>query len=89
MNKRGKLEIMKDILQIIQINNSIKPTPLQRKSNISSLRFKSYYKELLEKNLIREIINSKNEKSIILTDKGFKFLSKYNTIINFIQEFEL
>ncbi len=89
MVKRARLEIIQDILKIIQENhNSIKPTPLLRKSNISSSRFKQYLNEMLEKKLVREIIN-KRGKRIDLTDKGLAYIEKYRTIINFIDEFEL
>lgn len=89
MVKRSKLQIMKDILQIIKENrNSIKITPLIRKSNISSSRFKEYYSELVEKNLVKENIEGIN-KITSLTDKGVRFLEKYQTIISFIDEFEL
>ena len=89
MAKRGKLEIIKDILKIIQDNhNSIKPTPLLRKSNISSARFEEYFNELLDKKFIKEF-NHKGEKFISLAEKGFKFLEKYKTIVSFIEEFEL
>ena len=90
MTKRSKLEIINDMLKIIQENrNSIKPTPLLRKSKLSSLRFKEYYTGLVERNLAREITSKEGEKFIILTEKGFKFLEKYKTIVNFIDEFEL
>jgi len=90
MVKRAKLEIMRDILKIIQDNrNSIKPTPLLRKSKMSSVGFKEYYNELLEKKFIREIIDEKQDKYIILTEKGFKFLERYMAIVDFIDEFEL
>ena len=89
MAKRNKLEIIKDILTIIHSNhNSIKSTPLLRQSNISTARFKEYFNELVEKKFIKEV-NNKKSKSISLTDKGFKFLEKYKTIVNFIEEFEL
>ncbi len=89
MAKRGRLEIIKDILSIIQSNqNSIKITPLIRKSNLSSSNFYEYHSELLEKNFIKEATRS-NNKFISLTDKGLKFLEKYKTIIRFIDEFEL
>jgi predicted transcriptional regulator len=89
MVKRGKLEIMKDILKIIQENrNSIKSTPLLRQSNLSSARFKEYFNELLDKRFIKES-NNNREKFISLTEKGFKFLDKYKVMINFIDEFEL
>lgn len=88
--KRGRLEIIKDMLSIIQENrNSIKTTPLLRKSNVSSSKFKCYTSELTEKGFIIELKNKHDEKIISLTEKGFKFLEKYKTIINFIEEFDL
>lgn len=89
MTKRGRLEIIHDILKTINKNgNSIKSTPLLRKSNISTSRFKKYFKELTEKKFITET-KIKDEKLVSLTEKGFKFLEKYQTIITFIDEFEL
>ncbi len=89
MVKRGKLQIINDILNLIRENhNSIKITPLLRKTNISSARFKEYYIELIEKKFIKEI-NNKGNNFPCLTEKGIKFLEKYKTIINFIDEFEL
>lgn len=89
MPKRNKLEIIHDILKIIQTNNnSIKPTPLLRKTNLSSTRFKEYFQDLKFKEFIKET-NHGNKRSISLTEKGYKFLEKYKTIINFIDEFEL
>jgi predicted transcriptional regulator len=87
--KRGKLEIMKDVLFIIRENrNAIKSTPLLRKSNLSSARFQEYFSDLLKKGFVREI-EDKQGKSVSLTDKGFKFLERYQIIVNFIDEFEL
>jgi len=89
MVKRAKLEIMKDILKIIQDNQKgIKITPLIRKSNLSSQRFKEYYSDLTDKNFVIERIID-NGKLIFLSEKGSKFLDKYKTIISFIEEFEL
>jgi len=87
MAKRQKLEIVKDILEIIRESREIKHTPLLRKSNLSSARFKGYYQDLFQKGLIREI--NKEGKRIVLTEKGRRFLEKYKTIIRFIEEFEL
>lgn len=87
MKKRNKLEIIRDILKIIQESNSIKPTPLLRRSNVSSSRFKEYYSDLLEKEFIKETYG-KNKK-ISLTEKGQRYLEKYFAIVNFIDEFEL
>jgi len=87
--KRNKLEIIKDILKIIQDNKkSIRITPLIRKSNLSSKRFYEYFKEMIEKELIREINNQKT-KEIQITEKGQKYLERFNAIISFIEEFDL
>jgi predicted transcriptional regulator len=89
MAKRGKLEIMRDILKLIKENrNMIKPTPLLRRSNLSSKRFQEYFSELLEKGFVREA-NDRSGKLIALTDKGFRYLERYSTITSFIEEFEL
>jgi predicted transcriptional regulator len=88
--KRDRLEVIHDILRIIQdSHNSIKQTPLLRKSNLSSQRFIDYYGELLSKGLVKEIVDKKGRKYISLSDKGFKFLEKYSLILGFIEEFEL
>ncbi len=90
MTKRERLEIIRDILKIIkENNNSIKPTPLLRKSNLSSERFKEYYLDLVSKKMIVKRVDFRGEKIISLTEKGFKFLEKYNIIVSFIEEFDL
>jgi len=89
MAKREKLEVVKDILKIIQDNhNSIKPTPLLRKSNLSTKRFSIYMKELLEKEFVKEM-KGIDGKHFSLTIKGHRYLEKYQSIVNFIDEFEL
>ena len=88
--KRNRLEVIYAILKIIRDhNNSIKPTPLLRYSNISSSSFSDYYNELIAKEFVKEITDKKGKKYITLTDKGFKYLEKYSLIIGFIDEFEL
>ena len=88
--KRDRLEIIYGFLKLIQDNhNSIKPTPLLRKSNLSSQSFKEYFEELLTKGFVKELVDKKGRKYITLTDKGFSYLQKYNTILGFIDEFEL
>ena len=88
--KRERLEVIYDILKIVRNkNNSIKPTPLLRHSNLSSSSFAEYYFELVSKEFVKEITDKKGRKYITLTDKGFKYLEKYNLILGFIDEFEL
>lgn len=88
--KRDRLEVIHDFLSIIAVNhNSIRPTPLLRKTNLSSQSFLEYYRELLEKSFVREISDKAGRKYICLTDKGFSYLEKYELILGFIDEFEL
>lgn len=88
MQKRSRIEIIRDILEIIQGHKKIKLTPLLRKSNLSTSRFKEYFNELEQKKFIR-IIHSKNSREIVLTEKGYRYIEKYKDIMGFIEEFEL
>lgn len=88
--KRGRLEIIKGILEIVKNNhNSILATPLLRKTGLSSARFKEYYSELLAKGFVIETIDKRGGKHVSLSEKGFRFIEKYRVIIDFIDEFEL
>ena len=88
--KRERLEVIHDILTVIrENNNSIKHTPLLRFSNLSLIRFSSYYDELIDKKFIKELYDKKDKKFITLTDKGFKYLEKYKLIVQFVDDFEL
>jgi predicted transcriptional regulator len=88
--KRDRLEIIHDILKIVRDNNnSIKPTPLLRYSNLSSRSFNEYFVELKVKGLLKEVLDKKKKRYITLTDNGFEFLEKYKQIKGFIDEFNL
>jgi predicted transcriptional regulator len=89
MAKRGRLEIIYDILTLVkESNNGIKTTPLLRKSNLSTSRFKEYYSEILEKEFVREF-NSSDGKKVLISEKGLLFLDKYRAITGFVDEFGL
>lgn len=88
--KRDRLEVIYDILKIIQkYHNSIKPTPLLRYSNLSSQRFSEYFLELSEKEFVKEIEDKKGRRFITLTDKGFRYIEKYDMVRGFIDDFNL
>lgn len=90
MTRRDRLEIIHDILTIIRKHgNSILPTPLLRFSNLSTQNFNRYMEELIEKGMVKEIYDEKGRKYYTLTDKGFRFLEKYQKIREFIEEFGL
>jgi predicted transcriptional regulator len=87
--KRERLEVVYDILNSVrEHHNSIMPTRLQQKSNLSPQMFKEYTEELLEKKfLISE--EKEGHKQYILTDKGYEFLSKYKQAMELIENFGL
>lgn len=88
--KRNRLEIIKDILIIIKENkNAIRLTPLLRKSNLSSSGFAEYFEELQSKGFVKKDEDKKGNKIFSVTEKGFRYLEKYKSIIGFLEEFEL
>jgi len=90
VKKRDRLKVIYDILNLIRNNyNSIKPTPLMRKSNLSSQNVSEYMRELMQKGFVKEITDKKERRHYTLTDKGFEYLTKYKAIREFINEFEL
>lgn len=89
MKKRERLEIIYDMLVLINNNhNQMKPTPLLRKSNLSSSQFDKYILELLEKNFI-EIFTVGSRKYYSLTKRGFEYINKYKVILKIIEDFDL
>ena len=88
--KRDRLKIIYDILNLIRNHdNKIKPTPLLRYSNLSSQNFSNYIDELLEKEFVEEFLDKKKRKHLRLTDRGYKYLEKYKTIVTFVNDFNL
>ena len=86
--KRERLEIIKDILNVIRTKREIKPTRLLYASNLSPQMFKEYIGELQHKELIKEEL-IKKKKFFVLTSKGNHFLEEYKIIENFISNFGL
>ena len=87
--KRGKLEIIKDILEVLKVNHGeMNFTPLLRATNLSSSRFKEYFNEVLEKEFVSEKRNGKS-RVVYLEEKGKVYLERYRSIVGFIDEFDL
>lgn len=85
--KRSKIEIIKDVLEVIKDDQYIGPTKLMRKSNLSFQMFQDYIDELLEKRFI-DIKKYKNRRNIyFLTSKGYNFLNKFDDFLEFLNEF--
>ena len=87
--KRNRLEIIRDILNVIRNKNGrIRPTHILYKSNLSHQMMTQYLNELKEKGFIREK-KTKNSRTYFITNKGLKYLEQYNTILDFTSSFGL
>ena len=87
--RRGKLEIIHDMLNSIQIKGGkIKPTHLLYKSNLSHSKMKEYLEELMAKEMIGEI-EEKGKKMFVIQDKGHEFLQEFERIREFSDSFGL
>ncbi len=85
--RRGKLEIIGDILRSIQNKGGkIKPTHLLYKSNLSHAKLKEYVEILMGKGMIEEIVQ-KDKKMYIMTDNGYNFLLEFDRIKEFSDSF--
>ncbi len=87
--KRNRLEIIRDILNVIRNRNGkIKPTHILYKSNLSHDMMESYLKELILKKFV--ICNElKKGKTYGITDRGIEYLSRYGVISEFTRSFGL
>jgi predicted transcriptional regulator len=87
--KRNRLEIIRDILEVIRNKNGrIKPTHILYKSNLSYIMMEEYLEELIQKGFISEE-KTKDSKTFRITEKGLSYLEKYNLIADFTNSFGL
>lgn len=85
--KRGKPEIIYDILLAVQQSGGkIKPTRLLYKSNLSHARLKLYLDSLILQELLI-VEEADGRKLIILTRKGYSFISEYRKMKELIESF--
>ncbi|MDI3486440.1 winged helix-turn-helix domain-containing protein [Methanolobus sp. WCC1] len=88
--KRSRLEIIRDILQVIRESNDvIGPTKVQRLSNLSFQMFEEYIEELEEKDLICVSLLKNSRKSYSITNKGRIFLDKCEDFDSFLDDLGL
>ena len=87
--KRTRLEVIKDILEVIKSRNGkIKPTHILYKSNLSYVMMEDYLSELKEKGFITETSKTKG-KTYQITEKGQEYLRKYSLVSEFTESFGL
>ena len=89
VKRRGRLEIIADILRSIQNKECrIKPTHLLYKSNLSHEKLKEYTNLLLKKGMIEEQV-VKGKKVFFMKDQGHEFLLEFEKIKEFSDSFGL
>ena len=76
------------LLTISNKGGRIKPTHLMYKANLSHTQMKQYLDELIQKQLVEE--QEKDERKVlVLTDKGFALIQKFNQMREFEKTFGL
>ena len=88
MVKRNRLEVTRDILEIMQKNRQVKITHLIYKANLSNNSIKPYIEYLL-KNKFAEKVVDKDKKYFKITSKGNEFLTEFSKIKIFSDSFGL
>jgi predicted transcriptional regulator len=86
--KRTRLEVIRDILEILKKGDHTKITHLIYKSNLSNNSIKPYLEELMQNQLIGEM-TEKEKKYFIITQKGREFLEEFNKIKIFSEAYGL
>lgn len=86
--KRNRLEIIKDILEVLQRNKQVKITHLIYKANLSNNSIKPYLEDLLKNGIIEQIDDS-GQKLFRLGEKGREFLNEYDKIKIFSDSYGL
>jgi predicted transcriptional regulator len=79
MKKRTRLEIIRDILELLRSKRDVRITHLIYKSNLSNNSIKPYISELIEKGFI-VMENGENNKCFNISKKGLEFLEEFNKI---------
>ena len=88
MKKRTRLEVIKDLLDVLQKNKQVKITHLIYKANLSNNSIKPYIEYLLKNNLAEQMII--DERRVFkITPKGNEFLLEFNKIKIFSESYGL
>lgn len=88
MVKRNRLEVTRDILEILQKNRQVRITHLIYKANLSNNSIKPYMEYLL-KNGFMEEVTDRDKRFFKITSKGNEFLIEFSKIKIFSESFGL
>jgi predicted transcriptional regulator len=86
--RRSTMQVVVDVLRVIERENSVKPTHILYKANLSHKLLKEYLNTLLQKGLI-EVVIEKNHTYYKITDKGRNFMIEFRKIEKLAQVFGL
>lgn len=86
--RRTKVEVIKDLLEVLKENKKVKITHLIYKSNLSNNSIKPYLEDLKEKEMIAECVEKK-KKHYEITDKGHEFLAEFERMKIFSEAYGL
>ncbi|MBS3075696.1 hypothetical protein J4429_04520 [Candidatus Pacearchaeota archaeon] len=87
-SKRTRLEVIRDILDVLQKNRNVKITHIIYKANLSNNSIKPYLENLLKNKMIEQITANK-QRFFRITEKGHEFLQEFNKIKIFSDSFGL
>ncbi len=88
--KRDRVEIIGDMLQaILNRKGKIKPTHLMYKANLSHEQLRSYLEELVNKEFVEKVATPEHYTYVTITDKGCKFVQKWQEMKQFEKSFGL
>lgn len=77
--KRTKLEVIRDILEVVKKNKKTRITHIIYKANLSNNSIKPYLNELLGSDLLIET-EEKGTRFFEITQKGRDFIDEFNKI---------
>ena len=86
--KRTKLEIIRDLLDLLQKNRKARITHLIYKGNLSNNSIKPYMEYLLKNKMIEEVM-LEDKRFFKITSKGNEFLIEFSKIKIFSESFGL
>lgn len=86
--KRTKLEVTRDLLNVLKSGKKTIVTHLIYKANLSNNSIKEYLENLLKNGLVREV-HENNKRFFVITSRGQSFLEEYQKISIFADAYGL
>jgi predicted transcriptional regulator len=86
--KRTKIEVIRDILNVLKTNREVKITHIIYKANLSNNSIKPYIDNLLKNKLMIEVLEA-DKRFYKITLKGMEFLSEFEKIKIFSESYGL